>query len=390
MSDTLGSPTLTQPGRGSIRFSPSAKRQSSYWKNFDSSWEDDIDYCYEHAAEADWDRGSIECDEESATPQEQHEDDQAIRSSECNDESVETEDDATLQTRFFPGAFRPSLLVPSANNIPELDHRSALSASTDAGALTPSDIFTSAPIDITAATAFIDPEGYSLTPSLLVPQDFKYQAMREEMYEDLLAEYETSDCHYPLMDAAQSIASSSRSSHTRLSKRSSYDSSLISGPGSVSSPVRRSDSSSGSIPELVHSRRVRKTFDMMVDQLTEQVASFAADDETTSLPTTNGKGTFFAAEDDDRKRGAETKSDVEGVEHELEFASSTIPATATHHERAASDGAAKLLEAAAPPAEKLPKTRMRAASSSNAHRASKQAYTLSLFPTPRKPRKATP
>lgn len=407
MSDTLGSPTLTQPGRGSIRYSPSAKRQSSYWKNFDSSWEEDIDYCYEHAAEADcdfdWDRGSIECDEESATTQEQHEDDQAIRSSECNDESVETEDDATLQTRFFPGAFRPSLLVPSANNIPELDHRSALSASTDAGAITPSDIFTSAPIDITAATAFIDPEGYSLTPSLLVPQDFKYQAMREEMYEDLLAEYETSDCHYPLMDAAQSIASSSRSSHTRLSKRSSYDSSLISGPGSVNSPVRRSASSSGSIPELVHSRRVRKTFDMMVDQLTEQVASFAhldeddeeaaaeaADDETAPLPTTNGKGTFFAAEDDDRKRGAETKSDVEGVEHELEFASSTIPATATHHERAASDGAAKLLEAAAPPAEKLPKTRMRAASSSNAYRASKQAYTLSLFPTPRKPRKATP
>jgi len=380
MSDTLSSPTLAQPGRGSIRYSPSAKRQSSYWKIFDSSWEDDIDYCYEHAAEADcdfdWDRGSIECDEESATTQEQREDDQAICSPECNDESVETEDDATLQTRFFPGPFRPSLLVPSTNNIPELD-QSALSASTtDAGTLTPSDIFTSAPIDVAAATAFIDSEGYSLTPSLLLPQDFKYQAMREEMYEDLLAEYETSDCHYPLMDAAQSIASSSRSSRNRLSKRSSYDSSLISGPGSVSSPVRRSASSSGSLPELVHSRRVRKTFDMMVDQLTEQVTSFAhldedeeeeaaeaADDETASLPTTNGKGTFFAAEDD---------------------------TSATHHERAASDGAARLLEAAARPAEKLPKTRMRAASSSNTYRASKQAYTLSLFPTPHKPRKATP
>ena len=140
---------------------------------------------------------------------------------------------------------------------------------------------------------------------------------------------------------------------------------------------------------------------MMVDQLTEQVASFAhldeddeeeaakaADDETASLPTTNGKGTFFAAEDDDPKRNAETKSDIEGVEYELEFASSTVPASTTHHERAASDGAAKLLEAAAQPAEKLPKTRMRAASSSNAFRASKQSYTL--FPTPRKPRKATP
>ena len=139
---------------------------------------------------------------------------------------------------------------------------------------------------------------------------------------------------------------------------------------------------------------------MMVDQLTEQVASFAhldeddeekaaeaADDETTSLPTTNGKGTFFAAEDDDHTRHAETKSDAEGVEHELEFASSTIPTSATHHGRAASDGAAKLLEAAARPAKKLPKTQMRAASSGNAYRASKQAYTLSLFPTPRK---ATP
>ncbi|OCL07312.1 hypothetical protein AOQ84DRAFT_223007 [Glonium stellatum] len=406
MSDTLGSPTQPHPARGSIRYSPSSKRQSSYWKNFDSSWEDDIDYCYEHAAEADcdfdWDRGSIGCDRESITTQEQNEDNQSIRSPECKDESVEDEDDATLQTRFFPGAFRPSLLVPSANSIPELDHRSALSASTtDAGALTPSDIFTSAPIDVAAATSFIDPEGFSLTPSLLVPQDFKYQVMREEMYEDLLADYESSDRHYPLMDAAQSIASSSRSSGTRLSKRSSYDSSLISGPGSISSPARRSASSSGSLPELVHSRRVRKTFDMMIDQLTEQVPSFShldeddeeeaedTADETASLPTTNSKGTFFAAEDDDSKQDAEAKSDTEEVEHELEYASSTTPTSATQHERAASDGAAKMLETAARPAQTPPKTRTRAASSSNTYRASKQAYTLSLFPTPPKPRKVT-
>ncbi|OCK82696.1 hypothetical protein K432DRAFT_391019 [Lepidopterella palustris CBS 459.81] len=418
MSDTLGAPIQCRPGRNSIRHSQSTKRQSALWKNVDTSWEDDIDYCYEHAAEADcefdWDRGSVECDDDDGDDDDEDTDDTAqqqdyriTEASQYKDTTVGTYEDAPFQTRFFPGTFRTSLIVPSTNTTPELDHRSALSSSTDAGALTPSDVFSSPPVHDSTRTSFTDAECFSLTPSLLVPQDFKYQVMRDEMYEELLADYETSDRHYPLLDPAQSVAGSSRSSRTRLSKRSSYDSSLVS--GSVSSPIRRSASSSGSLPELVHSRRVRKTFDMMVEQLTEQVASIAhldedqeepdevADGDAPTRPSATTGHTFFAI-DDEQHHDTHLHSNFEQIlpEHETNSQSqpppTPTPAAAAHHERAASDSAAKLLAgvaqsipAASPPA----KSWKRAANSGTTLRSSKQAYTLSLFPAPPRPRKAT-
>jgi hypothetical protein len=371
--------------KNSARQSPAAKRQSVYWKNIDESWEDDIDYCYEHAAEADcdydWDRNSVELEEKDRPNSVQAQKDDALQSP-TESTIPEQDEDEVLRIRFFPGVFRPSLLVPSANSLPELDHKST-STSADTGALTPSDIFSSPPVH-----TYMEPEGFSLTPSLLVPQDFKYQSMREETYEDILADYEHSDRHYPILDPVQSISGSSRSSGTRLSKRSSYDSSLLSGQGSISSPVRRSASSSGSLPELIPSRRGFKTLDLMVDQLTGEAHTFAhleEDDEDDARPktATENARTFFADDDEHTPTQDEEPQKLEPVSAP---APKVVPTpTPAHHERAASDGAAKLLAAAAraPAAAIAPKTRTRAASAATAR---PRGYTLSLFPAPPKAR----
>ncbi|KAF2736902.1 hypothetical protein EJ04DRAFT_138509 [Polyplosphaeria fusca] len=395
MSDTLGAPASpTYTRRSSIRRSPPARRKSNTWRVIEECWEDDVDFIYDNALEADcdfdWDRNSEDgyFEDRDRTPEQQDH----KRSTSISD------DEPTLQTKFFPGAFRPSLLVPSPYSVPELESRSALSASTtDTGLQTPSDIFDSVHSRKHMSN---EPEGFSLTPSLLVPSEFKEHVPHEEMYNDILADYEGSDRHYPLIDASQSVSSSSRSSHVRSSKRSSYDSSLMSSgqtSGSWSSPARRSASSAGSLPELVHSRRARRDFNLMVDQLSEQVASIESfdegdmvdDNDTTPPGRPSQDRTFFASQAGSHPAAPDFRASIEGeVRASLELArqgstrSSRTPAQ--HHKYASSEGTAQLLGQQQPAAEKQrPKSRSRATSSSNVVRGNKQAY-LSLFPTPPK------
>jgi hypothetical protein len=246
---------------------------------------------------------------------------------------------------------------------------------------------------------FGEADGYSLSPSFLLPPEFKEQASREETYDDILADYESSDRHFPLLDASQSISSSTRSSRVRSSKRSSYDSSLMSsGQGSAawSSPVRRSASSAGSVPELVQSRRARRDFDLMVDQLSEQVAGFASfgeddieseDNETTPPGRLSHEQTFFTTEEQEH-HVQNLRTSIEGeVRASLELArrgSTHVRSPLAYHKYAASDSAAKLLASPAPAPLDPPqpsKSRNRAATASNGVRANRQPY-LSLFPAP--------
>lgn len=396
MSDTLGSPGVTR--RTSVRRASSSRRKSNTWRVIEESWEDDVDYIYDNALEADcdfdWDctsdGGSFE-DRDRTPEQQDHQPSSATRSHHTRASSSIAEEEPTLQTRFFPGPFAPSLRVPSANNVPELESRSAASASTaDTGVRTPSDFF-GAPSQ--------DEEGFHLNPSLLVPHDYKDQVSREDMYDDLLADYEGFDRHFPLLDASRSVASSTRSSHVRSSKRSSYDSSLMSSgqaSGSWTSGIRRSASSSGSLPELVHSRRARRDFNMMVDHLSEQVASFSAfgeddteenEDDTTPPAHASPDRTFFTA-DDEPQQDDDVRASIElEVRASLELArqgsTRSSRAPAHYHKYASSDGAAKLLASPLPPTpEPRPsRSHIRATSSITALRGKRDQY-LSLFPTP--------
>lgn len=391
LSDTLGSPSVVR--RSSIRRAPSSRRKSNTWRVIEESWEDDIDYIYDNSLEADcdfdWDRnsetGSFE--DRDRTPEQQDHWKPSGSSHGAQKSGPVPEDEPTLHTRFFPGAFRPSLLVPSANTVPELESRSAVSASTaDTGVQTPSDFFASRHDTFEA-------EGFSLTPSLLVPQDFKDEIAREDMYDDLLADYEGSDRHFPMLESTRSIASSTRSSHVRSSKRSSYDSSLMSsgqGSGSWTSGIRRSASSSGSLPELVHSsRHARRDFNSMVDHLSEQVASIASfgedEDDDTTPPGHNMRDRTFFASDDEPQTDVSIEAEMRtSLELARRGSARSTRAPLYQHKYASSDGAAKMLASpgkAVPESQPSSKVRNRASSSGNLHRRAREQY-LSLFPTP--------
>jgi hypothetical protein len=405
MSDTLASPALIR--RSSVRRAPAIRRKSNTWRVLEESWEDDIDYIYDNALEADcdydWDRASMDgsLEDRDRTPEQQdHKRISMALSHDAHISSSILNEEPALHTNFSPGTLRPSLLVPSVTSVPELESRSAISASTaDTNVQTPSDLCIPS-----RQYPLIEADGLALTPSLLVPQDFKEQVSNEDMYADLLMDYEESDSQFPFLDATQSFSSSTRSSHLRSSKRSSNDSSLMSSgqaSGSWTSGTRRSASSAGShgsLPELVHSsRHARRDFTTMVDRLSEQVASFASfdedvaeneDNETTPPGHASSDRTFLAA-GDERAEAMSGRLSIEAeVRSSLELArrgsTRSTRAPIHQHKYASSEGAAKLLASTAqamPERQPSTKSRARAASSSKLQRKERNQY-LSLFPTP--------
>lgn len=336
MSDTLG--CLDPVRRGSVRKPAYRRRQSNTWRAPEGSWEDDIDYIYEHALEADcdldWDRSS----DGTAEFDQSNENDRRVSS------HVTQQPGPTLQPAFEssmqyqPRDFRASLLVP---NVPELVPTSATSVSTmGTGLITPCDSM--------HGRSVAELGGFMSSPSLLVPQEYKDD--QEHMYEDLLNSYDDSERHYPMLDPRYSATSSARS------RRSSYDSSLMSSAqssGMWSSPVRRSASSAGSIPDLVPSRRRRDlSFSLVIDQLSDSVASLShlseekEEDDVTPPGRVLENRTFFPAEEDTEEPVNQRTAIEDELKASLEFArhgsQRSTHAPARHHKQAMSDGAAKL------------------------------------------------
>jgi hypothetical protein len=349
-SETLGSPTLER--ESPIPRSTVTRRKSNTWRAIEESWEDDVDYIYDNALEAECDNDWDYLSEDEGLSDRHYALTRAIYDG--RPAALRT---AQQPPRFASNKpalqlhlpFAPSRLADNNGSTPDLVSTSGASASTTATSL---------------QTPFHEPEGFILSPSLLLPQAYKEPA--ETSYEDILKEYDGSDCHYPIMDVDESTVSSTRSSRLRFSRRSSYDSSLMSSAqssGLWSSPVRRSASSAGSVPELVHSRRTRQNFSMVVDELSEQAASLEAfhsdneEDEDVTPPGPSGHSTersFFSpardlASNESYQRGKQS------------------------HKQTLSDGAAQLLASAG-----TAKTRSRAATSSY----NNGEEFLHLFPTP--------
>ncbi|KAJ4358930.1 hypothetical protein N0V95_002636 [Ascochyta clinopodiicola] len=349
-SETLGSPE--SPRKSPVPKPSVVRRKSNTWRAIEDSWEDDVDYIYEHALEADCDNDWDCVSEDESFADRHHALAWAIR----EDRPAAPRASQPLHPQInenpmfqFQLPFDSSRLSPSNDSVPDLGPTSAVSASTTVTSL---------------QTPFHESEGFMLSPSLLLPQ--VYKDAEEASYEDILKEYVGSDCHFPIIDQNGSANSSARSSRVRFSRRSSYDSSLMSSAqssGLWSSPIRRSASSAGSLPELVHSRRTRQNFSLIVDELSEQVASlesFGSDDGEGDDVTPPGPlrlstdRTFFTP--------TQERSDNQGYQHSKRY-----------HKQALSDGAAQLLTSTEPP-----KLRGRAATTS---RSDGEEY-LHLFPTP--------
>jgi len=408
VSETLGSYGVA---RRTPRPNVPNRRNSNTWRAIEASWEDDVDYIYENALEADCDSAWDHLDDDNIHYDSQKETNHTNKNQQDNRHTpyATAPDDTSAEPvacEMFSGTFRTSLLVPSTNSLPDLAPASAISASTTStGLTTPSDSFNT-------NRSSLD-EGFVLTPSLLIPQEYK--EIREATYEDLLDEYDGSDRHFPMIDASQSVNGSTRSSRVRFSRRSSYDSSMMSiqGSGLWSYPARRSASSAGSVPDLVPSRRTRKDqgFSLVMDNLSEQVASLAhfeqgsVEDGMTPPGRALDGQTFFTADDEtqetDRtrilvaselreslelaRRGSQPKTSV-GTEAEPRASQKVIGegpqrsdrSPMRQHKLTLSDSAAKLLSGPSitvPNAKGVSRTR----AATTAHT---QQPILSLFPSP--------
>ncbi|KAG7115434.1 hypothetical protein HYQ44_007619 [Verticillium longisporum] len=132
------------------------------------SWEDDIDYCYEHEAEADfeyaWDRPSLDGDRD----EEDHSVDLDATAttasySFCVDEDIEGVQPLSVGLQSVPARHF---------DIPALSPVSQASTATGHEAITPT-----VPL---MPTTFKESHGFNLSPSLLIPGDFQQQMVMAE------------------------------------------------------------------------------------------------------------------------------------------------------------------------------------------------------------------
>lgn len=178
-SDTLGRFDLFAAQRALRASAPEYDEMDSPCR---SSWEDDIDYCYENELEAvcdyEWSRPSSETcrDEADAAP--------CLTLSESQASPAQTE---------APEPTSRLLLTPENEDVPALSPASQVSLNNDPEAITPTTTALSAPPSfssrrpgaaglalkktrpVSTASSFKESHGFTLSPSLLIPADYQQQ-----------------------------------------------------------------------------------------------------------------------------------------------------------------------------------------------------------------------
>lgn len=276
-SNTLGTPFVLEPAANRSSSFVSSRRLSRNLKGIEGDWEDDIDYCYEHEAEADcdfdWDRKSREYGDEKGFPE--RSDDIQYRA-----EAFSSRNGHILQEKSVAGRTRNNfysedlgrISVSSIDfTIPDLEPASALSTSTSGlDALTPSLSLVSPRASQVHVRASKGSDGFIHSPSLLVPSDYETQMLEEAMYQEMLADGASGDHHYSFYNRIGEAPDSRTDSP--LSKCNSQESMAVSRSASAMHTHRSTDSS-GSLPELIHSKNSREKFERVADQLAEHIAA---------------------------------------------------------------------------------------------------------------------
>ncbi|OTB07129.1 hypothetical protein M426DRAFT_20183 [Hypoxylon sp. CI-4A] len=149
------------------------------------SWEDDIDYCYEHEAEADcdyaWERPSCDMTREDIS------------------DGGRTLGDQTETVITF-GGLPSGLLSPGSSDVPALSPASQVSNATQHEAVTPTNLpvtsnfslprrdssaqlLRAPPRPHSPEANFKESQGFSISPSLLIPNDYHQQMIQHEREE---------------------------------------------------------------------------------------------------------------------------------------------------------------------------------------------------------------
>ncbi|AEO69321.1 4a9a488d-cbaa-4cb5-9172-dad3649eeacc [Thermothielavioides terrestris] len=139
------------------------------------AWEDDIDYCYEHEAEAD-------CDFEWGRP--------SFETSRDGDTATPVDDHGRATS---PHEAPPATLTPGQFDVPALSPASQISSATTQEAITPTVVNNPKASNFSLprvesknlphdrkpsdASSFKESHGFTLSPSLLIPMDYQQQMM---------------------------------------------------------------------------------------------------------------------------------------------------------------------------------------------------------------------
>ncbi|KAL9091917.1 MAG: hypothetical protein Q9165_004669 [Trypethelium subeluteriae] len=264
-SNAVGSDEALDSPLHSLRSSPASSNPRQHdpftvvSESLDSSWEDVIDYCYDHAAEADcefdWDRAStveaVEVDDGLWMPKRTL----SIRRrpSERRSTSVLAmrSSSSTTPPRTRTNVDRPQIIVPDISTVPELASKSATSLGTASSVPTPSDN-RGAPQSFRLPSPYGEPN--SLEDERLVPTSTTFPS-KLHLYEEGLicdtpSDHETGIYRPRFNEATDNRYSGPESIRSHISKCSSEDSFVR--PAAL---TRVSTSSISSLPDLVYSRR---------------------------------------------------------------------------------------------------------------------------------------
>ncbi|KAM3065632.1 hypothetical protein ACMFMG_011341 [Clarireedia jacksonii] len=261
---------------------------------FSDSWEDDIDYCYEHEAEAncdyDWDRRSTV--ENAASPMIPATKARLPRCSPAQNEHNTS-----------PTRFRPSLLVPAPFDLPDLSPLSGISSASSY--LPTPTTFLSGQRPNSHASSFKESDGFNLSPTLLIPgDDYPHQSEHDALFDTYHHDHVPSATIFPMdsydqpsspVDETLSSTLSYRSStyshgsfrsSSSTRYRSSQDSALLVYQAGSMSKAHRSIGSASSLPDLVpsalRSKRESRVFPTTISDpelITQTVASLKIQEE---------------------------------------------------------------------------------------------------------------
>lgn len=334
-SEALGSPTLPQE----VQYTPlahvevtppepiSGVRQFSCEDEMYDSWDADIDYCYEHAAESssnfDWSRKSSD-DSRSQI-------------------GVACAEGPWLAPR--GRHLQPSPLSTSALPTPDLDSSPAQSIVLHSAA-TPSTTDYEQEF-IARGADYFQPVSSSIIPSMGKPLS------QEPLYEEYITTDGESDRHFPFPQGMMGSISP-RSSFSPISKCNSQESLMLSRAASIARK-HRSSVSTASVPELVHSLSSSREL-MPTDRLT------AAEALTRPPSSSNHRQTKSLAEPHFLVQSGSTTS-LDGVD---------FPLPAAMHDRAKSTSEVEDQQFDAP----LPTI-----PNKNPNRKKSRSPSYSLFPT---------
>lgn len=355
-----------------------SRRISLKPQSFDTCWEDDIDYCYDHAAEADcdfdWDKISTREDdvknvlETNGSPEQ-------VRNRSISEEYEDIRLPSPTVTSGLP---RLQTLLPEPAPLSSANSAISSSIASLATPATPHFPLPSPqPYGVSNQSFTGSSDALNLAPPLPGFADSNPNLVTEDLCENIFLSKRYPEEQLPLhslrFDPPTSQDVSPRSSRSPLSKCNSQESFMLSRSSSLRYP--RSCDSIGSVPELVYSKNSRDRLNVSVEQLADLAATIKAAESSSDLSASiRHRSSQNTAKEVTRTSVLQKASSFHSVEEEdFEDNDVVLLPSLTHHERSQSAAVSQ------PPSFIV--QRQRSASSSTAlTKISRDSY--SLFPPP--------